>query len=164
MQSRLEKRLNVLRQKRETIEQELQKLESEKAQELRKIRDKKARLIGLAVLEQLDQVQPIHFANIDALAVFMNERLLRKADRVLFGFEDISADNAGTEIKSALVTTPKRKTPDKTIVTPSPPSAGHSEKHRDSTAKQARLRKTSRAAKIPLREDSTGDLLGEFNL
>ena len=160
MRSRLEKKLADLRQKRDTLDQQLRLLESEKANELRKIRDKKARLIGLAILDTLTAGSPVQLTDEAALLAFMEPALLRKTDRDLFGLtETLPAPPAPTPDPPATgkqAGNHRRQKPAPAL--PKPDPVGVTEAIAVPPAAKANPRKRK------LRESAGADLLAEFDL
>lgn len=88
MKSPLEKRLDKLRDQQAQINEAIKKIETEKKQELRKIQKKKEALVGAMVMEMMAQGRPITIASESDLLALLDGFLVRKTDRMLFGFDE----------------------------------------------------------------------------
>ena len=79
------KRLERLKAQKQALEAEMQQIEKEQREELRKDKHRKYALIGRAVLEAIEKGEEVTLPSEADLLAFLDTRLARKTDRDLFG-------------------------------------------------------------------------------
>ena len=145
----VEKRLQTLQQKRDAIDAEIKKVQTEKAREFRKRQHRREALLGRIMYQLIESGTSFNGGpwSESQLTAFMDQHLTTQRDRQLFGLSPLSTQS--TNIAST-----KKNTKNK------PKS---SKKAAAKTAARTDSSPSKRVAELPTISDQN-ELMDEFNL
>lgn len=152
----VEKRLQTLQQKRDALDAEIKKVQTEKARDLRKRQQQREALVG-KVMYKLIETRTAFKAGVwseDDLLSLMGQHLTKQRDRQLFGLEPLEQNKAENSQSSQRAKKTSNKTNTETV------------KNKPSKAQQTDSQpNATRSSKTALPTGSNQDeLMNEFNL
>ncbi len=95
----IEKKLRKLKEKQNSLSEVIKEIEQKNAYELRKIKEKKNRLIGQAINACLEKEGMVMLEKQDDLFILLDKYLRRKTDRELFGLNPLMVNKQSTSIE-----------------------------------------------------------------
>ena len=146
----VEKRLQALQEKREAIDVEIKKVQTEKARDLRKRQQRREALVGKVIYQLIESGAAFKAGpwSEDELVAFMDEHLTTGRDRRLFGLAPV-----GKKTDSKSLASKRTK-----------PKTRKDEKPKSQSAAKAGSNSASKSAgKFPT-SSNQDELMNEFNL